>query len=226
MYSREMLIEFHNEIRTAKEHMWYDHKEPDLYPILVIRWRDMEPQTVNVPLMGSLVETVKEHAEQMGVDNWVTRIPMSAPLVLWSALGAASDGVSIPGIEHTPPASTPIESIWLACEGYGLEGDDGGDGNTNDPPLQHGDLKADYENNPDSKVLERLTTYQVETGPLGTAEWGRVTSAFHKDDGGRIVWHDHIVCSSEAGIGEPLLEGSFDHLLDIMIPHVTREKLA
>ena len=79
--------------------------------------------------------------------------------------------------------------------------------------------------NPESKVLERLTTYQVETSSTGLAEWARITSSFHKDDGGRIVWHEPHVDTSETA-DEALREGSYDKLLDIMTPYVTREKLA
>lgn len=226
MYSREQLIEFHDEIRTAKEHMWYKHKEPDLYPILSIRWRDMEPQSINVPLMGTLVEGVRDFAVKQGVHNWITDTPMNAALVLWACVGAADDGILLPGIEQMPPKGTPMEGIWLACEGYGYETEDLEEA----AGVKHGNLKEDYENNPDSKVYERLTTYQVETGPLGTAEWGRVTSAFHKDDGGRIVWHEHIIHSSDdTAMDNDWLHddgGGFDRLLAIMCPHVTREKLA
>lgn len=216
MYSQEQLIEFHNEIRSVKEHMWYDHKDPDLYPILVVRWRDMDMQAVNVPAMGTLIETAREAAKARGVHNWLIDTDMSAPLVLWSCLGALSDGVAIPGVERVPPKGTPLEAIWLACEGYGLEATD-----EEMEAHERGDLKADYENNPDSKVFERLTTYQVETSSTGLAEWARVTSAFHKDDGGRIVWHEPLISTSE----EEQPEGGFDRLLEIMCPHVTRENL-
>jgi hypothetical protein len=113
-----------------------------------------------------------------------------------------------------------MEPIWLACEGYGLEGQD------EELPenIKHGDLKRDYQTNPESKVLERLTTYQVETSSTGLAEWGRITSSFHKDDGGLIVWHEPHVDMSETADVE-LLEGSYDKLLDLMMPHVTRENL-
>lgn len=220
MYPHEQLIEFHNEIRAVKEHMWYDHKDPDLYPILVVRWRDMDAQAIDVPAVGTLVETSREYAIRKGVDNWMTQIEMSAPLVLWTCLNAIKDGVHLPGLEEVPPVGTPIESIWLACEGYGLEADD-----ETIEAHKRGDLKADFENNPASQVLERLTTYQVETSSTGLAEWARVTSAFHKDDGGRIIWHEPLINTSEDA-DVKLLEGSYDRLLDIMIPHVTRENLA
>jgi hypothetical protein len=145
--------------------------------------------------------------------------------VLWSCLGAISDGVQLPGIEHTPPRGTPIEGIWLACEGYSLEGHDDDEQGLSEAELEkyrRGDLQHDYETNPESKVLERLTTYQVETSSTGLAEWGRVTSSFHKDDGGLIVWHKPLVQTSD----EEVPEGGFDRLLEIMCPHVTREKLA
>lgn len=218
MYSTEQLIEFHDEVRVIKEHVWYEHKEPDLYPILIIRWRDMEPQSVDVARIGAMIETTRDLAIEKGIDSWVTKVEMSAPLVLWSCLAAARDGVHLPGIEDNPPKGHPIEAVWLAAEGYSLEGDQ-----SMMDSHQRGDLKRDYETNPASKVLERLTTYQVETGPLGTAEWGRVTSSFHKDDGGRIVWHEHLVNTSE---NFKMPEDGEDKLLDIMIPHVTRERLA
>jgi len=219
MYSREQLIEFHNELRQVKEHMWYDHKEPDLYPILVVRWRDMPSQAVNVPLVGSMVQVVREHAIANMPEHWAAQVEMGAPLVLWACLGALEDGVLLPGIGEMPAKGTPMESIWLGVEGYGLEGDSEMDLNE----IQRGDLKRDYQDNPESKVLERLTTYQVETSSTGLAEWARVTSAFHKDDGGRIVWHEPHIDTSES---TTLTEGSYDKLLDIMVPCVTREKLA
>jgi len=218
MYSHEQLIEFHNEARRIKEHIWYEHQEPDLYPILVIRWRDMQPQSVNVPEVGSLVERSRELAQKIKPDSWINQVEMGAPLVLWACLNSLKDGVHLPGIDNYPPEGTPMESIWLACEGYSLEE------LSDEEAAQyaHGDLKEDYETNPASKVLERLTTYQVETSSTGLAEWGRVTSAFHKDDGGRLIWHEARVDTSE---DDPPSDG-FDRLLDIMLPHVTREKLA
>lgn len=218
MYSEEQLIEFHNEARTIKEHMWYEHKEPDLYPILVIRWRDMPAQGIDVKKIGSLIETSRDLAIAAGVDTWLTRIPMSAPLVLWSCLAAIHDGVHLPGIEDNPEKGHPIESIWLACEGYSAE--DLTDEEAAN--IQRGDLQHDYETNPASKVLERLTTYQVETSSTGLAEWGRVTSAFHKDDGGRIVWHEPLIHTSE---DTDMPADGYDKLLEIMCPHVTRENL-
>lgn len=222
MYSHEQLIEFHNEVRVIKEHMWYEHKEPDLYPILVVRWRDMEMQSLDVAGAGAVIERVRAWAIKQHPDSWVSQAEMGTPLVIFCCLAALQDGVQMPGVEQMPAPGAPMESIWLACEGYGLEGKD------EDIPLEgikHGDLKRDYMTNPESKVLERLTTYQVETSSTGLAEWGRVTSSFHKDDGGLIVWHDHHVDTSETA-DETLMEGSYDKLLDIMMPHVTREKLA
>lgn len=224
MYSHEQLVEFHEEIRTVKEHMWYDHQLPDLYPILAIRWRDMPPQSVDVPRIGSVIEASRDMMIARGMDTWLTRTEMSAPLVLWSCLAAIADGVHLPGIDDNPPKGTPIEGIWLACEGYGLEADDA-DPSVNIDEIVRGDLQRDYETNPESKVYERLTTYQVETGSTGLGEWGRVTSGFHKDDGGRIVWHEPIVNTSD-DTDLPSDRDGYDRLLDIMLPYVTREKLA
>lgn len=229
MYSHEQLIEFHNEARQIKEHQWYEHGEPDPPPLLVVRWRDMQPQAIDVAQLGTIIETFRKVAIKRGMRTWLTVAPVGAPLVLWAALGAAADGVQLPGCHHVPKKGTPIESIWLACEGYGIEADDEGDtGGLNIDEIQRGDLKRDFETNPASKVVERLTTYQVETSALGTAEWGRVTAAFHKDDGGRIIWHDPPRVDTSEGSEQEALDpdGSFDRLLEIMIPHVTREKLA
>jgi hypothetical protein len=218
MYSHEQLIEFHDEARRIKEHWWYKHKEPDLYPILVVRWRDMQPQSVDVQKVGSLIEKFRDLAMGLHLDSWITKMEFSAPLVLWSCLSAAADGVQMPGIEHTPPKGTPMEGIWLACEGYSLESVDDEEA----AQIVRGDWKRDYQTNPESKVLEQLMTYQVETSSTGLPEWGRVTSAFHKGDGGVIVWHEPRVDTSD----DEMPEGGFDHLLEIMTPHVTREKLA
>lgn len=217
MYSHEQLIEFHEQIRTVKEHLWYDHQEPDMPPILTVRWRDMEPQSVNVLLVGGMIEVLHEQMRARGIKSRINDVPMGAPLVLWSCLGAMADGVQLPGVDETPPKGTPMESIWMACEGYGLESND----EAEMANVQRDDLKKDFETNPESTVLETLTTYQVETSSTGLAEWGRVTSLFHKDDGGRIVWHEPMVHTSE----DEVPDQGFDNLLDIMTPHVTREKL-
>ena len=225
MLSQEHLIEFHNEARTIKEHYWYEHHEPDLYPLLVVRWRDMQPQAIDVQGVGNIIERLRGWAIRQNKSGWLTQAEMSTPLVVFCCLAALSDGVPLPDIGQMPVKGTPIEGIQLACEGYGLETDD----ERWLAEHAHGDLKRDYETNPDSKVLERLTTYLVETSSTGLAEWARVTSSFHKDDGGRIVWHEpHVSTSEDTHLSShPAAEGDgYDKLLDIMIPHVTREKLA
>jgi hypothetical protein len=219
VYSHEQLIEFHVEARAIKEHWWYEHQEPDMYPILTVRWRDMKPQSVDVAGIGNIVQRVRTWAIRDHKDSWVAQAEMGTPLVVFCCLAALDDGVQVPDIEEMPPKGTPIEGLWLATEGYGLEIDD----EATAYATKHGDLKHDYETNPESKVLERLTTYQVETSSTGLAEWGRVTSSFHKDDGGKIVWHEPHVDTSEAWTEG---EDGYDKLLAIMIPHVTREKLA
>ena len=218
MYSHDQLIEFHVEAQQIKEHQWYEHGEPDMYPMLVVRWRDMMPQSVDAARVGGIIEQLRDWALREKADTWLTRIEMNAPLIVYSCLAALKDNVPLPGLDHMPPDDTPMESVWLAVEGYSFEGSEA---EADEVQRQRGDLERDYKTNPASKVLERLTTYQVETSSTGLAEWGRVTSAFHKDDGGRIVWHEPYVDSSD----EPP-EGGFDRLLEIMIPHVTREKLA
>lgn len=225
MYPYELLIEFHEEARTIKEHQWYEHHEPDPPPMLVVRWRDMAPQSVDFAAVGAMVDKVRNWAIKEHRESWVTDVEMGVPLVLFACLGALEDGVQLMGIDHMPEKGTPIESIWLATEGYSIERTpDEYDADLE--TYERGDLQHDFKTNPASKVLERLTTYIVETSALGTAEWARITSAFHKDDGGRIVWHDPMINTSEDHtITGPDADG-FDRLLNIMIPHVTREKLA
>ena len=224
MYSREKLIEFHVEARQIKEHHWYEHHEPDMLPMLVVRWRDMQPQSIDVGTVGGMIERLKDWAESTHRETWLTETEMSAPLVIFACLGAANDGVHLPGVAQMPEKGTPIESIWLAVEGYALEADIDEYAAIS---RKRGDLERDYKTNPASRVTERLTTYQVETSSTGCAEWARLTSSFHKDDGGKIVWGEPLVNTSEdtvIGPG-PDTDGD-DRLLHIMIPYVTREKLA
>ena len=225
MHSYEELMEFHTEARVIKEHFWHVHNEPDPAPMLVVRWRDMQPQSIDFGKVGAVTEKVHEFAREQNQGHWLTKVEMSTPFVLFTCLAAIGDGVPLPGIEQMPEPGTPLESIWLAVEGYSIEGEDWDE--IEKVHAKRGDMERDFKTNPASKVVERLTTYIVETSALGTAEWARITSAFHKDDGGKIIWHDPIVNTSEdtvLGPGED--EGGMDRLLDIMCPHVTREKLA
>lgn len=225
MLSHEQLIEFHSEARQIKEHHWHVHKEPDPPPMLVVRWRDMDPQAVDFMKVSAVIEGVHEWAEQNNKSHWLARLQMNTPFVLSSCLVALEEGVPIPGVQTMPPEGTPMESIWFAVEGYSIEGDDLDLAELEN--YQRGNLERDFKTNPASKVIERLTTYMVETSSTGLAEWARVTSAFHKEDGGKIVWHDPLIhTSEETQLGMGPDKGGIDRLLEIMTPHVTREKLA
>jgi hypothetical protein len=153
-------------------------------------------------------------------------IPETGPtgaVLLGMTLSALADGVALPSSPHSGkpdavqvPKGTPMEHIMFNVEGWASEASE-------EEAEQHvrGDLEQDYKTNPQSTVRETMTTYIVQTDPLGQAEWQRATSMFHKDDGGVIVWHDVRIDDSEDG-----LHGGIDTLLDVMMPFVTRENLA
>lgn len=225
MLSHEQLIEFHSGARQIKEHHWHVHKEPDPPPMLVVRWRDMKPQSIDVAVIGATIEKVREFAKVKRPDSWIVDTQITAPFVIYTCLAALEEGVPLPGIDEMPTQGAPIESIWLAVEGYSIEGDHADE--VMSETYMRGDMERDFKTNPASNVIERLTTYLVETSSTGLAEWARVTSAFHKDDGGRIVWHEPLVNTSEDHVIGPGPDSDgFDRLLNIMIPYVTREKLA
>jgi hypothetical protein len=235
MLRDEDLLQMHMEARTIKEHWWYQHQEPDMYPLMAVRWRDMQAQSVQIARVGAMMEEIQEFGRKSGMPTWLDDHEMTTPLVVFTTLAALRDYVHLPGINTMPARGTPIEMIMLAVEGYAFVSSD-------DDPISVEEaervsqigLDVDYKRNPASKVTERLTTYWVATSALGTAEWGRVTSAFVKDDFGHVVWDEPIINTSENfDLRHATTEGlQLDHdsgtdkLLDIMIPHVTRESLA
>lgn len=212
MHPREYIIEQHNMMRAHKEHMWYEHQEPDPPPHLAVRWRDMNMQAIN---FGALTRGLAVVAQ--GKSAKQRERMLRADAVLWGVLKMVSEGERYPP-EITPPPTkdTPIESVWFAIEGYQRSVTEG-----ELRQHQRGDLEQDFKTNPNSNVHEILQTYIVETGPLGTAEWSRCTSGVHKDDGGRLVWDEPEIVTSD-DTESPILQ---DTTLAIMTSFVTRENL-
>ena len=212
MYPREFILEHHDAMRAHKEHMWYEHHENDPPPHLAVRWRDMQIQSVNFGalLFGLFAVAQNKPAKQQAR---LTR----TDAVLWGVLKMLSTGERYPPeVEPPPKRDTPIESVWFTIEGYQRIATEGETRQT-----FRGDLEREYRTNPDSGVYEVMQTYMVETGPLGTAEWARTTSGVHKGDGGRLVWDEPEIVTSD-DTESPILQ---DGILEIMTKFVTRENL-
>jgi hypothetical protein len=215
------LLDLHHEARKIKEHWWYHHNEPDPPAMLGVRWRDSEPLYVDVASAAQMVTAIHHFAPDMPIVG-VTIPPDEdprEPLIVYVILNALSDGVGVPGIPQPPHNSVPIEEITFNVEGYARkvaipEG-------ATEVVIPDVNPEVDYRTNPASEVRETMTTYWVLTGPLGTAEWGRISVEFHKGDGGRIEWDEPMVATSDDGADHV----TYDSLLQIMVPVVTRENL-
>lgn len=238
MDNQEMVKGAHMTMRTLKEHWWTDHDEPDPPPALYIQWRDRDPVPVDCGLMGSMIHRMREKypkhmAQAFGLP--VDEEPTGAWL-LHMTLAALSDGVPLPGGHgHSSivqaPKGTPMERIMFNVEGWArdINLEAGGPITSVDEaieragdefPHEPGDLQRDFETNPASNVRETMTTYIVQTDPLGNAEWCRATAFFHKDDGGVIVWDEPRIDDSEHPVD------GFDPLIDVMCHYVQRENLS
>ena len=234
--NHEMIQEAHTQMRALKEHWWHEHDEPDPPPALFVKWRDMEAVGIDCGSMAAMIHRTHEKFPMLMQRAW--GIPETGPtgaIMLWMCLGALSDGVPLPGgahgghdgLVHPPPKGTPMEHILFNVEGWAREIQTPGAETwqeaveiAGDEIPERGDMEADFKNNPESDVKETMTTYIVQTDPLGNAEWYRAVSMFHKDDGGIIVWHDAYIDDSETPTG------GFDSLIEVMKKFVQRESLA
>jgi len=231
--NEEHIRGLHQQMRELKEHWWHHHDEPDPPPYLAVVFRDIGPINIDCAAFGTM--TIAAHkrfpnAPLRGITIPADEDPPGA-ILLWVTMSAVHDRVELPGEHKLPPPDVPIEQIIFNVEGWARAIDTPGattmeeaieavGGREALPP--HGDLEADFRNNPASDVRETMTTYYVVTGPLGTPEWQRATSMFHKDDGGIIVWQEPLVNDSE-NAPEAADE---DTLIQVMVPFVTREALA
>lgn len=227
--NHEMIQDAHAQMRTLKEHWWHDHDEPDPPPALFVKWRDFEVVGINCSAMAHMIQRTHEKFPVLMEKAW--GIPRdtgpTGAILLWMTLGALSDGVPLPGCDHPPPKGTPMEHILFNVEGWAREIITPGAKNLEqaleqaaDELPERGDMEKDFKENPESDVRETMTTYIVQTDPLGNAEWYRAVSMFHKDDGGVIVWHDAYYDDSE----NPTQ--GFDSLIEVMKKFVQRENLA
>lgn len=231
----EIIHEAHAQMRDLKEHWWHHHQEPDPPPALFIKWRDMEVASIDCAAMGGMIHRTWQRFPKLLAKTW--GIPDTGPtgaLLLYMTLAALQDGVPLPGgpgdgtLVRVEPG-TPMEHIMFNVEGWareiatpGAENLDEAIEQAGDVLPERGDMEKDFKENPLSDVRETMTTYIVQTDPLGNAEWMRATSMFHKDDGGVIVWHDAYYDDSENVRPDDL----HDTLINVMQRFVTRESLA
>jgi hypothetical protein len=218
---KEHTLGLHREARGVKEHYWYEHGEADPPPLLSVRWRDCAPQSVDIASASQMVFAMHRlfpSLPLLGHEVAPDEEPRE-PLVLYIILRALDDGIAMPGISQPHPPTEPIEEIRFNVEGYAqkVEGDD------EIAKLEHEAIhpEHDFKTNPASTVTETMVTYLVRTSPLGTAEWGRVTSNFKRGDAGRIVWEEPQIATSD----DEQDPENFDLLLRVMTPIVTREVL-
>lgn len=229
MHSRDHAIECHEVMRRHKEHVWYEHQNNDMPPQLTVRWRDMEPQGINIALqMAKLGQQISKYP----ISDEQKRELGRPARILWGLFQLMTEEGTYPP-EVTPPPNKdhPIETIMLALEGYQATAAEVPEGATEEEiqaladdvrgRIAPGDLEREYQTNPGSGIHETLITYIIETGPLGTPEWSRVTSGVRKGDGGRLVWDEPIVHTSE----DPTNYGEHDLLLTVLSRYVRRENL-
>lgn len=222
MFSREQLIHIHQEIQVFKEHLWYAHDEPDMFPVMTVRWRG---QTANQAVdLGKIGQVIEKVAKRLPDDHFLNSNTVGDPKWLFKmALVALEDGVRLPGIENYPEPGEPLEAVWCSVEGYSAAAE-----TMEEIHERAGHLDDEFRNNPASGVRERLTTYIIQTGSTGLAEFARITTGFGKEDGGRIVWDEPRIWSSEPELvdeDERLLKWT-DAIIESISPYVTREALS
>lgn len=221
MFTREQLIHIHQEIQTFKEHMFYAHDVRDMFPVMVVRWRG---QTANQAVdLGKIGATIEKMADRVPDDHWLNSVEVGNPRSLFlMALMAMKDGVRLPGIDDPPAPGEPLEAVWCSVEGYTADAE-----TIEEVHQRAGGLAKEFSDNPDSGIRERVTTYIIQTSSTGLAEWARITTNFVIGDGGRIVWDEATIHSSEPDLideSEQLLEWH-DSIIDRISPYVTREAL-
>jgi hypothetical protein len=234
--NHEMIREAHQQMRALKEHWWHEHDEPDPPPALFVKWRDHEVVSINCSLMANMIARTHEKFPLLMEKTWGIPRDMgpTSAVMLYMTLGALNDGVPLPSGTHNGtetmvqvPKEVPMEHILFNVEGWAREISTPGSDTleqaieeAGDQIPERGDMEKDFKNNPESDVKETMTTYIVQTDPLGNAEWYRAVSMFHKDDGGIIVWHDAYIDDSERP------NEGHDALIEVMKQFVQRESLA
>jgi hypothetical protein len=219
----EALRGLHDQMRVLKEHWWHAHDEPDPPPYLAVRWKGHHPQALDTGTVAGMI--IAAHNRFPNVPLHGITIPAddnpSGAALLVLTLSAIKDGVPLPGGGHgggdlvrSPGDGAPIDGIIFNIEGWAkVDPEDG-------TLIQHGDLEREFRTDPASTVSEEMTSYVVEANSIGEAEWWRITSMFHKDDGGVIVWGDPYIDSHE----QPKDSESYDGLIDLMCEFVRREQ--
>lgn len=197
MMSRDDMVAMHDALRAHKEHCWYVHNDNDMPPQLTVRWRDMPPQGID------MTRILAYFAQQQHRFPPEQREQLLRPArIIYSVLKMLDDGVYPPELRPPPTKDTPLEFIGVGLEGFSKNSDEEVDVDIhvaleNMGIREPGDIQHDFETNPASDVVETITTYAAETGPLGLPEWSRVTSKLHKGDAGRIEWEEHEIHTSE-----------------------------
>jgi hypothetical protein len=218
MYPNEYLQEIHQVMLNHKEHLVVAHGEYNMAPVLALRWRDHIMEQVDIETC-----IVKLHGALAGLPDEMLREVLSTGRVVhgvmemiatkqWGIFPSVAEGMKeVPDV--------PLEGIWLTLEQFH---DPVGVDDPAELP-KRGDLQVDFETNPESKVLEAITTYVIETGSDGLGEWARLTTCHRKVEGGGVEWLDTEI---RRGDTDPIVEPECDWMIELLTGYVTRESLA
>jgi hypothetical protein len=225
MYSDEQLLEIHKSITDHKQHLVVHHGEYDMPPIMVITWEG-DTRRYQIDIV-KILNGLHAAAVERGLTDQQKEGLFATPYVVSGILASITTdkGEAPPppmatgGRRERPipvPEDKPLASVWVALEQYTLPIAD-----VDEAVKMSGNLQEDFETNPDSKVVEVVATYIVETDACGLAEWYRVTTPHVRVEGGGLHWHDTLIQRSSDEKAN-----HNDSLLNAIIPYLNRESLA
>jgi hypothetical protein len=221
MYPNEVLLELHAATMSLKEHLLVNHGEYDMSPILSLGWFD-DPRRYQISV-GAAMEAI---VAMLTPDDGEQPFDVGVAGTLHSILSVLTREHDTPMIMRSDtdrpvviPTGKPLESVWFACEQFLHPPEE-----TLEEALKRvGTLQHDFETNPASTVLEMVTTYVIETGVDGLAEWARISTPHKRIEGGLLEWIGTELRRSDES---PFLKDESDSVIAIVTPFVTRESLA
>jgi hypothetical protein len=171
----EQVHELHRQGKRHKEHLMDDHGERNMQPHCELLFLDHGALDILLEEFGEMVpEAIQQN---------VPLLTSSCLLLMhqiWS--GELSEQFADLGKGWTdlPDRDDTLVAVCFSGDGYVMMAADG-------TPEKRGDIKRDFETNPDSKVTEALTTTVVRRNSVGW-EWGTVISPYVVTDGGHLAW--------------------------------------
>lgn len=172
MIDRQRFDEFVDQARTFKEHVWRTHGVRDFPPSCACIWRDADPVIIDLGVVfDSLGDVPLPEAVRIAIETTTGEVTIF------------DEKIKAPEtLRCVDPTSDKLEQVWVVTEAYGVKLDQG------DEVPDHGELAADFKNNPASDVFERLIVACWVDDMVGGVESLTISIPFTISDGGVINW--------------------------------------